>query len=267
MIDLQKVKGWWDNGSNLCERVYVMPTFSPVTEEVWWPESEGVIGVVGLAPWSTLEFLRSLYRQVKAERDWHYPRVVADLNSKIPSRGRYFDYGEEDPSPYIAATIGELARSGATVAVVPCNTAHIWVDRWGKDSPIPVINIIDEALKHVARNRADRIVILSSDTLSNSGFYRDQSSIYGLRPEFLSEESLATVSRLISHVKSSGQIPPEEKLAMNNLVKEIVSKSPDSVVLGCTELSQIQSDLLEKGLNVVDSNSILAARALEHVLV
>jgi len=242
-----------------------MPTFSPVSEQVSWPESEGVIGVVGVAPWATLEFLRSLYLQVKAERDWDYPRVIVDINSKIPSRGRYFDYGEEDPSPYIAATIRELARSGATVAVVPCNTAHILFDRWTMGSPIPVINIIEEALKHVVRDGAGSIVILSSKTLSNSGLYQDKSLLYGLQSESLSEESLATVFRLIGQVKVIGQIPAHEMLAVSKLVEEIDSKNPNAVVLGCTELSPLQSHLLERGLKVVDSNSTLAAKAWEHV--
>ena len=64
-------------------------------------EGQKIIGVVGVAPWSTLEFLEVLFKQFVVEKDWHYPRVISDINTKIPSRGRHFELGENDFSPYI----------------------------------------------------------------------------------------------------------------------------------------------------------------------
>lgn len=53
--------------------------------------ADGIVGVVGVAPFSTVEFLKILYGLVLAEKDWHYPRVICDINTKIPSRGRHFE--------------------------------------------------------------------------------------------------------------------------------------------------------------------------------
>ncbi len=73
-----------------------MPRILPSDGPVQWPPDEGVIGVVGVAPWATIDFVRSLYEFVDAGKDWHYPRVLLDI---IPrSRAcRYFEIDEEDP--------------------------------------------------------------------------------------------------------------------------------------------------------------------------
>ena len=82
-----------------------MPIIRPPGGDVNWPEDEGTLGIVGVAPWATINFCKLLYGLIKAEKDWHYPRIIADINTKIPSRGRYFQLGETDPSPAIAMTI------------------------------------------------------------------------------------------------------------------------------------------------------------------
>ena len=63
-----------------------MPKIEPVNQEVNWNKEEGTLGIVGVAPWATIEFCKSFYSKIKAVKDWHYPRVIVDINSKIPSR-------------------------------------------------------------------------------------------------------------------------------------------------------------------------------------
>ena len=43
-----------------------MPTIQPPGGAVHWPSGEGVLGVVGVAPWATLDFLRAFYALVPA---------------------------------------------------------------------------------------------------------------------------------------------------------------------------------------------------------
>ena len=104
-----------------------MPRIAPPGGVVDWPESEGTLGVVGVAPWATLDFCRVLYQAVRASKDWHFPRLLLDINTKIPSRGRHLQLGETDPSSAIAATIAELAEMGVgrvSIPVASCMVAH-----------------------------------------------------------------------------------------------------------------------------------------------
>ena len=49
------------------------------------------VGIVGVAPWATIDFLKCFYGKLRVEKDWEYPHLIIDLDTQIPSRGRYFD--------------------------------------------------------------------------------------------------------------------------------------------------------------------------------
>ena len=92
--------------------------------EKYWRKKEKVLGVLGLSPYATIDFLRKLADETPAKKDWEHIRVIMDLNTKIPSRGRALELGEEDPTMYMNKSIKELSRNGADLVVIPCNTSH-----------------------------------------------------------------------------------------------------------------------------------------------
>jgi aspartate racemase len=244
-----------------------MPAISPPEGETGWPGDEGTLGVVGVAPWATLEFCRELYARVGASKDWHYPRVLIDINTKIPSRGRHLQLGESDPSEAIAATIGELARQGATVAVVVCNTAHILYDRWASGAPIPILNIIEETLACAVARGASRIAPLVSASLSERDLYGVRARRRGLACALLSADDQRVVEKLIEAVKVSGRLGSAEEPALRALVERIAGAGADTVIAGCTELSGVSSFATQAGLCFVDSNAALAGAALRELRV
>jgi aspartate racemase len=240
-----------------------MPTIQPVDAAVSWPADEGAIGVVGVAPWATLEFLRCLYSQVHASKDWHYPRVLCDINTKLPSRGRHFELGERDPSPFIAATIDELAQQGATLAVVPCNTAHILYDRWAADAPIPVPNIVDVTVETMHVKGVRKAAVFASRSLSRHGLYEKALQGAGLAIARLNDESVELISLAIEQVKVTAQVSAALTVQVENLLRELALEGVDGLALGCTELGSLQP-LAERYLAVVvESNTALAAAALK----
>lgn len=237
----------------------------PQNTEVSWPADEGVIGVVGVAPWATLDFCGKVYELCPASKDWHYPRVLVDANSKIPSRGRHLELGEADPSPFIRGTIEELAAAGATVAVVPCNTAHILYTRWADDSVIPVINIIDATVSVLSHRLAMTVAVLSSRYLSDSGIYQRHLASSGHTPVELAEAQQDVVSRCIERLKQNPSLDAGVVEEMSSLVKSLQHAGTDAVILACTELGLLNGHSLWGNLIVVDSNVELARAALQAV--
>src|SRR4051812_28423752 len=102
-----------------------MPLIPPRSENVWWPDDERVLGVLGVAPAATADFFVKLTSLTHARKDWEHVRVLIDSNPKIPSRGRHLELGETDPSPYLREGIEALLAQGAALVALPCNTAHI----------------------------------------------------------------------------------------------------------------------------------------------
>lgn len=240
-----------------------MPKILPFGGQVDWPANEGTIGVVGVAPWATLDFLRLLYSQTVATKDWHFPRVIADINSKLPSRGRHLELGERDPSPYIAESINELSAKGATVVVVPCNTAHILYDRWARDAPVPVPHIIEATVKAVLSEGARRIATLASRAISTYGIYEQQILKHGMDLVPLSEPQLTLVQDIIGAVKVHGALDSRQRRHARELISALHVRGADGVVLGCTELASLQPLCKEIGVSVAESNAALAEQALK----
>jgi aspartate racemase len=242
-----------------------MPVVLPPGGEVAWPAEEGALGVVGVAPWATLEFCKALYTRVNAEKDWHYPRVLLDINAKIPSRGRHLQLGEQDPSPAIAATIRELANQGATVAVVVCNTAHILYERWSAGAPIPVLDILAETVDYAAARGAERVAPLVSASLAERDLYGVRASLRGLDCLRLKGGDQRLVESLIESIKVTGAIASSMQSAVHTLFVTLRSSEVDTIIAGCTELSLLSSIAESVGLRWVDSNVALAEAALRRL--
>lgn len=239
-----------------------MPTIKPRGGDVDWPEDEGTIGVVGVAPWATLDFCKTLYAQIPATKDWHYPRIIADINPKIPSRGRHFQLGEEDPSPFIAATIAELHMQGATVVVVPCNTAHVLYETWAKDASVPVPHIVEETVLLAAEAGATHAAFFTSSSLAGFDLYPRIAERHGLKCRRLDADEQHLISTIIEEVKQTGA-PSEAALArIDRLASQLVAEGVDACLLGCTELSALLDRLTGHRLKGFDSNVALARAAI-----
>ncbi len=242
-----------------------MPHLDPPEGDTGWPAGEGTLGVVGVAPWATLDFLEAFYRGVSASKDWHYPRVIVDVNTKLPSRGRHLELGETDPSPYIEATIRELAAAGATAVVVACNTAHILQARWSAGHTCEVISIISATITAVEKSRPQGpVVVLASRSLTQSGTYQAALSDAGLASLGLSHADVDRVARAIEVVKTAGSLDDRAQEDMADIARTAAAGGALAAIVGCTELSSAGPIFRDAGLAVFDSNLELANAALDH---
>lgn len=239
-----------------------MPRIKPPPGPTGWPIGELAIGVVGVAPWATLEFCRALYGLIGATKDWHYPRLLIDANSKIPSRGRHLDLGEPDPSPHIRATIEELVGSGAGVVVVPCNTAHLLYERWASGAAVPVPHIMNVSVERAVELGANSVAVLESGTLRASGAYVAAVHERGLRTIPLSDLDATIVATLIAGVKLCGKPLAEDVIKFSELARALVQRGADALLLGCTELG-VFAGAVPSGCHVIDSNVELARAAAQ----
>jgi aspartate racemase len=242
-----------------------MPHIRPPGGAVDWPRGEGTLGVVGVAPWATIDFLRAFYALVPASKDWHYPRVIADINTKLPSRGRHLELGETDPSPYIAQSVAELAAQGATVVVVPCNTAHLLFDRWSTSSPVPLPHIVRETASALAAAGARRVAAFTSASLRRQGLYQRCCSDLGLQPVAIDDAASDLITATIDAVKRQGRVDAALQHRLSALLRDLAGDGVQGIALGCTELASLVPLCRAAGLAVAESNEALAAAALRLV--
>lgn len=231
-------------------------------------ENDKIIGIIGVAPWSTIEFINILYNQIEVTKDWHYPRIICDINTKIPSRGRHLDLGEEDFSPYIKENINNLVEQGAKVIAIICNTAHIYFDRWG-DSKIydkknvKILNIVEECINEINNLNTRKVSFLSGFSLYRLGLYQDKIKDTGVELYELNEEEARLIYKTILDIKNNSLLD-EQLSKIEELFVKLKFNNVDTLLLGCTELSSIYELAKKYFKNVIDSNISLAKTVIKN---
>ncbi|MBQ7738119.1 MAG: aspartate/glutamate racemase family protein [Desulfovibrionaceae bacterium] len=229
----------------------------PQNDEVHWPSDEKILGILGVAPLATIDFLQRCYART-VKKDWEHIRILVDSNPKIPSRGRCLELGETSPVPFMRAGIDNLAKNGAQVVAVPCNTAHIFYESYAQGCSVFLPNIITVTADACVQQKCRRALVLASRNVIEHNLYGDALSkrgIEGLSPD---EAGQKIVSQAITTVKQIGY----DNAMAHKLRAMIESYHTDAVILGCTELP-ILVDSVNSMKKIVDSTQELANRCLE----
>lgn len=232
-----------------------------MNNEVHWSLDEKIIGVVGVAPLATVDFFSRLSNRPVA-KDWNHPRVVIDSNPKIPSRGRYLELNETDPVPFIQKSIRFLANEGASIIAIPCNTAHIFYDRYAnclEETTIP--NIIQATTKSAAialeSESNKKVLVLASRQVIANNLYKQSFKKYGL--DYLQSPDQNLITEAIESVKKEGYRFTEIQKRLETHIKNIVTNDIKGILLGCTELSIMFKNInFDTKIHIIDSNQSLA---------
>lgn len=221
------------------------------------------VGIVGVAPWATIDFLKCFYGKLRVEKDWEYPHLIIDLDTQIPSRGRYFDLNEENPSDAISRSIQNVLEQGAKYCAVVCNTAHILFDEWGLNFDDQLINLIGEVGVKVDMQKISKYSVFGSSYLNKFKTYANYT-----RTELvsLSESDQVVVSKMINKIKTGQPINDEMLARFYSMCQHLAYEGVELAVIGCTELSILKDYEPNLPIRFIDSNEVLADCLLSHAL-
>ena len=225
--------------------------------EVHWPLTQKIIGILGVAPLATADMMRRLAQRT-VRKDWEHPRVIVDSNPKIPSRGRYLELGETDPVPFLRDGINDLAKAGADIVVVPCNTAHILYERFTRGVDVYVPSIIEVTADACEKAAAGKTVLpLASRGVVRHGLYQAALDKRGIRYAPCSDQDF--ISSCIEAVKEGNCIETWTD-RFNAYIERMAAKGIKTVITGCTELSCLADEerMNKAGVDLIDSNQALA---------
>jgi len=77
----------------------------------------------------------------------------------------------EDPASAIFEGLRRLESWGAELLAVPCNTAHIFIDRFRAELKIPLVHIVEETVARTQSANPDGAWLLATSGTSASGIY------------------------------------------------------------------------------------------------
>ena len=198
----------------------------------------GIIG--GMGPLATVHLFERIVLRTKAQKDQEHIRVVIDNNTNIPDRTKAILGDGENPVEELVVSARILENSGADFLIMPCNTAHYFIEDIKKCVRIPFINMPEETVKYTYdKYGKDTVVgIMATDGTIKSKIYENYYSKLGIKT-VVPVKTQEKIMEFIYDVIKKGNYN-----AGTNLLFECVNELKDlgatAFLLGCTELSSAQ---------------------------
>ena len=237
----------------------------------------GIIGLVGgVGPLAGLDLQAKIVAQTIATRDQeHLPVLSVSWPGPIPDRTEFLlGRAAENPAYAMLEQLRLLAGAGATVAAIPCNTAHapaiFDVIRDGAavfERPLRLLHLIAETAAHLAAYHPDldTVGVLSTTGTWLIGLYPAALEPSGLRvvvpDEALQQKVHAAIYDRDYGIKGAGQVTSRAADDLLLAVGALRDRGAGAVILGCTELPLAFPGRTFEGLPLIDPTLALA-RAL-----
>lgn len=218
----------------------------------------GIIG--GLGPMASAYFYELITEHTEATCDQEHIDIILSSRATTPDRTDYI-LGKSDKNPLDAmvADARSLERYGATAIVIPCNTAHYFIDAVRDSVNVPMPSIITETVLHLKRCGFKKPVILATEGTLSTSTYQRELSANGMDFAVPDEDGKRALTDIIYNKVKGGIIP--EPVELYSIIDPMFESGCDCAILGCTELSLIGKKMTSDP-RIVDSLTVLAACAI-----
>lgn len=241
-----------------------------------------IIGIVGgVGPLAGLDLQRQIVEQTAAAADQdHLPVITVSWPGPIPDRTAYLlGRVPDNPAYPIREQLRLLAAAGATVAGIPCNTAHapaifdlIRAGVAAFEQPLRLLHLIEETAAHLA---AHWPAIKTIGVLSTTGTWQTRLYQAALEPlgyaVLVPDEALQTetVHPAIYDpdygIKATGRVTPQARANLERGVAYLRERGAGVVILGCTEMPLAFAEREYGGLPLIDPTLILARALIREI--
>ena len=234
-------------------------------------EKDFSIGIVGgVGPSATVDFLEKIIRHTPADKDQDHVRMIVDHDPKIPDRTANLLGDGSDPTIPLYAACKRLEINGVDMIAIPCNTAHVFVERIQRYLSVPIINMLFESVQHIKHHHGSvkTIGLLATEGTVKSRIYHDLVEQSGRRivvPDDKYQRMLMNVIYGDKGVKA-GYTDGICLTEFRQVLAHIISAGAELVILGCTELPLVSASInagSEQRVRMLDPSDILARKCAE----
>jgi len=226
----------------------------------------GIIG--GLGPESTIEYYRLIIASyVERIPDGSYPSII--INSIDLKKLLEMVAANElaKLTEYLVSEIQRLARAGAECGLVAANTPHIVFDEVRRQSPIPLISIVEATCDAAKALGLRKLGLFGARFTMQGRFYPDVFSKEGIALAIPDETDRAYIHHIYFSELVKGTVLPETRERLFTIVDRLKERERiQGLILGGTELSLILRDATVQGIPVLDTSKIHAKAIVAEAL-
>ena len=219
----------------------------------------GVLG--GLGPMASVYFYEMVVNMTEAKTDQEHVDMIITNRATTPDRTAFIvGNSNEDPSKILIDDAKKLEKYGVDFIVITCNTAHYFYEKIVNAVNIPLVNIVEETIKHAKATNHKKLGILATTGNIKTSLYQNMCEKYDIEYLVLDENKQSKVMEIIYDDIKSGKLADMDKF--NSIVDYLKENNCDGVILGCTELSILKNDNKLDGDFYIDSLEVLARETI-----
>lgn len=217
----------------------------------------GILG--GMGPAATADFYARLIQRTPATRDQEHLRVVIWADPTVPDRVGAVLNGTSEPYPAMLAGALRLRDMGATIAAMPCNTAHVFLPRLVEDTGLPFVDMVDATVATLTGSATvpRTVGLLGTRGVVHSRLYQARLAAAGITTVEPDEDAQRSIDAAVLAVKQGDPLAAHEHAV--DAVRRVAADGAQAVVLACTELPLALPEQARDGLpSLVDPTDELA---------
>ena len=226
----------------------------------------GILG--GMGPEATLDCFAKIIKNTPAEKDQDHIRVIIDSNPAVPDRTAAIVGDGASPVPYMVEGCHALKRAGADFIIIPCVSAHFFIDEIKRQTDLPILSIFDAVADTIAREFVEvKIVgLLGTTGTVKGGLFQKRLAREDIKTIVPDDTVQASVMKAIYDIKNAAPSRPRSAITADlaAAADSLIASRPagaQAIIAGCTE---IPLALAQEHLSVpyLDSLTILARTAI-----
>jgi aspartate racemase len=158
----------------------------------------------------------------------------------------------------------QIIQDKVDFCVIPCNTAHIYINTVRQISKVPIFSIVEETCRHLKVQKIKKVGVLATTaTIENQLYTRPlyENNIISIVPLTCQQD---VVSEIICRLVK-GEILEPDKMALLTIIENLKQMDAECVILACTDLPILLSQS-DTSFPLIDTMDILAKVAKNAII-
>ena len=143
-----------------------------------------------------------------------------------------------DVLPFLQDSVKRLNKAEVDFIVIPCNTAHIFIEELREVSAVPVLSIIDETAVVLEKRGLRKVGLLATSGTVNSGIHVKGMGEHGILVITPGKLEQSSISKIILKILD-GTVVQDDKDKLIRIGGLMLANGAETILLACTDLQSI----------------------------
>lgn len=226
----------------------------------------GIIG--GIGPESTIDYYRSIVARYKQRlQTEHQPHILIQSIDLKRMQNWLADNNLAAMTNYLVENLQHLHAGGADFAVLAANTAHIVFDDVARQSPMPLISVVEVACQKASELKLRKLGLFGTKYSMTAPFYPQACQRYGLQLVIPHADEIASIHHIYFQELLFNQFKDESRQKMVQIIERMHREEQiEGLILGGTELPLLLRDTVVPGVVFLDTTLIHVEHIVDTIL-